>query len=156
MFGFVDISRGIDEPRVVSPLVGDRQALNEAIAAWAPVVGGGKVSEGDLSGIENKPAMLQMLKDARADAKRTLLVLDASFDGNEPETIPLMLSVNGSRPKRVQLARNGQGQPNDFAFNVVETLVSMCPAVVIDPSMECGRLRWGKGEGESLPPENML
>lgn len=149
LFGFVDISRGIDNPQVVKKLSGTRSTLNEAVSAWAPKLGGSTVSEAELQDIESKPVMLDMLKDSRPDIKRTLLVLDvsppSSNKGNQNATeVPILVSMNGGNLVRMPISMSGHG--DDLKYQVVETLVAVCPAIVIDPTMKCGRLRWGKGE----------
>lgn len=153
LFGFVDISRGVNNPKVVERLSGDRSSLNAAVEAWKPEMGGPKVTEDDLKGIESTPAMLDMIKDSRPDTKRTLLVLDASpskpkgeANSTTPE-VPILVSVNGGEFVRMPMPHRARDKASDdLKYEVVETLVAVCPAIVIDPSMKCGRLRWGKGE----------
>jgi hypothetical protein len=148
-FGLVDISRGVDNPQVVTKLNGDRSSLNEAMNAWSPQLGGPAVTEADLQGIESKPAMLQMIKDSRRDIKRALVILDVSppqegkSEKNSTE-VPILVSVNGG--KLVRMPMPEKGHIDDLKYEVVETLTAICPAIVIDPTMACGRLRWGKGE----------
>lgn len=151
LFGFVDISGGINNPQVLSKLSGDRSVLNAAVSTWAPKLGGPTVTEAELKGIESKPAMLEMLKDSRPDIKRTLLVFDvsppAAGKGNENATeVPILVSTNGGEFVRISTSSPGHAGRDDLKYQVVETLVAVCPAIVIDPTMKCGRLRWGKGE----------
>jgi hypothetical protein len=160
LFGFVDISRGIDDAQVVTRLSGDRSSLNAAMEAWKPEVGGQRVTKADLQGIESKPAMLAMLKDSRPDIKRTLLVLDASpakpkdADNSTTPEVPILVSVNGGDFVDMQMRSKSPAKESDeLKYEVIETLVAVCPAIVIDPSMKCGRLRWGKGESAEPPAE---
>jgi len=149
LIGLVDISRGVDNPKVVTKLNGDRSTLNAAMAAWAPQLGGPTITEADLQGIESNPTMLAMLKDSRPEIKRTLVVLDVSPPKPDEDTsnaaeVPILVSVNGGKLARMPMPR--KDHIDNLDLEVVDTLVAVCPAIVIDPSMACGRLRWGKGE----------
>lgn len=159
LFGLVDISRGVDNPKVVTKLSGDRNSLNSAMEAWAPQLGGPAVTEAELQGIESKPAMLDMIKDSRKDTKRALVILDVAppkpgNNGTENAAeVPILVSVNGGKFERVPMP--DKGHIDDLKYEVVETLVAVCPAIVIDPTMACGRLRWGKGESADPQAEGL-
>jgi len=120
LFAFIDISHGIDKaPLVLSPLTDDRTALVQALHRWQPNLGGSPVPAAQLQGLENRPEVLALLKDSRSSVRQTLLVLS----GPNPE--------------------NSAFQHNE---EIMQTLVSTCPAVVVKPQLQCGRMRWGAGE----------
>jgi len=136
LFGFLDVSHGARKPMRVSPLSQDRNALKAALQAWSPQLGGKPVTNADLQGFERREEVLAMLDVSRPSVRRTLLVLQAPPKAS-----------NGPAPRAhlvglMQLAAD----PFKRDKEIMELLVSTCPAVRIDPTMKCGRMRWGSGE----------
>lgn len=135
LFGYLDVSRGARKPVRVSPLSGDRKALKAALQAWSPQLGGKAVTNADLQGFEERPEVLAMLDVSRPSVRRTLLVLQP------PPKAP---------PSGAVKSHLGLLEVVDDPFKrdkeIMELLVSTCPAVRIDPTMPCGRMRWGNAE----------
>jgi len=135
LFGFLDVSHGARKPLKVSPLSADRKALTAALQAWSPKVGGKAVTNAELQGFEKQPEVLAMLDIARSSVRRTLLVLQAPSRPTGP----------AARPSHLGLIRLAD-DPFKRDKEIMELLVSTCPAVRIDPTMKCGRMRWGSAE----------
>lgn len=139
LFGFIDISPGLAQPLTVAPLGDDRQALSRVLDGWTPRMGGAPVTAGALQGLENRPELLAMLKNARPKARRTLLVL----------TLPPKDTVQNTSAVNFPMLLSAKSTGLTFDEQVMQFLTSVCPAVTIDPSLECGRMRWGHGSNNS-------
>lgn len=150
LFGFVDISRGLALPHTLAPLGDDRQALSHALESWSPKLGGSPVTASALKGLEDRPELLAMLRNARSEARRTLLVLTLP----PKETAGMSASPNKTADYFPILlgGRTFQNQTHkglEFDEQVMQFLTTVCPAVTIDPSLACGRMRWGHGSSSS-------
>lgn len=135
LFGFLDVSHGARKPIRVSPLSQDRNALTAALQAWRPQLGGKPVTNADLQGFEKRDEVLAMLDVSRPSVRRTLLVLQAPPKGSKKPALRSHLGL-------MHLAAD----PFKRDKEIMELLVSTCPAVRIDPTMKCGRMRWGSAE----------
>lgn len=134
LFGFLDVSRGARRATRISPLSDDREALLKALQSWHPLVGGSAVTSVEMQGFEQRPEVLAMLDTSRPSVRRTLLVLwppprkpEGSGDAQSAHLAGLQTS----------------GDPFTRDKEIMELLVSTCPAVRIDPELACGRMRWG-------------
>lgn len=149
LFGLIDISGGLQASRIVSPLSSDRSGLESALVSWHPSVGAPAVPSSQLQGIEHRPDMLSMLKNARAEVRRTLIVLTLpSVRGLAQSSMAAASKTPGYFPIFLGANVSSYGAQGDLEFDaeVMEFLSSICPAVTIDPSMPCGRMRWGHAE----------
>lgn len=139
LFGILDVSQGAAKPTRVSPLTEDRAALLKALQAWSPKIGGEAVTALQMQGFDSRPEVLAMLDIARASVRRTLLVMQPPpKKGQGPAQKPHLLGgfvQISSEPGSLE-----EGE------EIMELLVSTCPAVRIDPSLSCGRMRWGTAE----------
>jgi len=141
LFGFIDVSRGIEKAVRVSPLSDNREALIASLKSWKPKTGGKPVTIAHLQGVERRPEVLSMLKTSRPSVRRTLLVL-------QPPAKPQADASTQPNHLGGQIASKAKPAGVDpFAQDkeIMELLVSTCPAVRIDPNLKCGRMRWGHG-----------
>jgi hypothetical protein len=134
LFGFLDVSRGVEQTRVLTPLNDKRNDLVEQITSWRPKLGGKAVTALDLQGFEQRPEVLAMLNISRSNVRRTLLYMQL------PQRSPT--SAKSSNQEFLQ-AFHDKADPFARDHEIMEMLVSACPAIRIDPSMPCGRMRWG-------------
>jgi len=140
LFGFLDVSNGAGKAVRVSPLSDDREALTAALKAWGPLVGGKAVTSVEMQGFEQRPEVLAMLNISRPNVRRTLLVLQP------PARQPPASAF--SQPSHLGLAQTAS-DPFKRDKEIMELLVSTCPAVRIDPDLACGRMRWGSGSSDN-------
>lgn len=153
LFGFADASHGISETTVVAELGDDRAALKRALLAWAPEYGHAPPLGSEIQGLGNSPALLAMLQNARSGAHRTLLVLGGKND-------PFFVAHGGTQVVFANLPDMSTTLTNTsqmktaidkLNWDIMEALLQTCPAVALDPSLACGRMRWGSGSGEGVP-----
>lgn len=139
LFGFLDVSRGIEKAVRVSPLSDNREALIASLKSWRPKIGGKPVTIAHLQGVEKRPEVLSMLRTSRPSVRRALLVL-------QPPAKPHTQAFTQPSHAAGQIASK-PATVDPFAQDkeIMELLVSTCPAVRIDPSLKCGRMRWGTG-----------
>lgn len=145
LFGFLDVSRGAEKASVLSGLSGDRNALAETLQAWKPLLGGKAVTSLEMQGFEQRPEVLSMLNISRPSVRRTLLVLqlppkESRAEGSAPVETPHLVGLLATQTLADPFARDRQ---------IMELLVSTCPAVRIDPTLECGRMRWGSADASN-------
>lgn len=137
LFGFVDVSRGVKRTQMLTPLNDRRSELIERLESWRPQLGGKAVTALDLQGFEQRSEVLSMLNISRSKVRRTLLVMQ----------LPPRASPSAASSSSLFLeARHRKTDPFRRDREIMEMLVSACPAIRIDPSMQCGRMRWGKGD----------
>jgi len=138
LIGFADVSRGAKNAHVIAGLTDDRQALTKAVQSWRPQLGGMPVGLADLNGIEQDPALLAMLRRSRPGVPRTLLVLGTDRQGTGEPHLQLL-----ARNTTLSVAKSTVDPAAGLNWDVMEALLSACPAVVLDPELKCGRMRWG-------------
>jgi len=138
LFGFLDVSHGAGKPQRVSPLSDDRSALEKALQAWSPQAGGKAVTSVEMQGFDERPEVLAMLDISRPSVRRTLLVLQ-----------PPPKQPKGDAPKSHLGLVDVSSDPFKRDKEIMELLVSACPAIRIDPNLKCGRMRWGVAEDNS-------
>lgn len=173
LFGFIDASLGVDATKVVAPLGSSRQTLLASLEAWRPASDAVLVNPGELERLGESPAMLSMLRESRSGIKNVLLVLGTQHKDGKPSGGSSKVNTehkNIVQDKRKRVLPWGRqstiglstvlAQPGsaasapasdewNFNWDVMEALLSVCPAVALDPAMKCGRMRWGKSEGKS-------
>jgi len=136
--GFADVSQGAENVHVIAGLTDDRQVLAVALQSWQPQLGKKPVGLSDLNGIEQDPTLLAMLHHSRPGVPSTLLVLGS--DHPDADTPRLQLLAGNTS---LSVARSTADPGKGLDWDVMEALMSACPAVVLDPEMKCGRMRWG-------------
>merc|ERR1719507_2248973 len=138
LIGFADVSHGAGNAHVIAGLTDDRQALTKAVQSWRPQLGGMPVGLADLNGIEQDPALLAMLRRSRPGVPRTLLLLGTDRQGTGEPHLQLL-----ARNTTLSVAKSTVDPAAGLNWDVMEALLSACPAVVLDPELKCGRMRWG-------------
>lgn len=137
LFGFLDVSNGVAKPQKLSPLSQDRDALMKTLQAWKPLVGGNPVTSIEMQGFDQRPEVLAMLDVSRPSVRRMLMVLQPPANGRKAPVSHLGLAQSGTDPFKQDK-------------EIMELLVSACPAVRIDGELKCGRMRWGSGEDSGM------
>lgn len=145
-FALVDFSRGLAAgATVVTQLSSERKALLSAMEAWKPRFGdAASVSLAEQQGLQSRADLQDLLKGSRASVRRALLVLSPPKEGQggyssgAKQTV-LLANATGSE----DLVKSSAQAPSIPNKEVMSLLNGLCPAVVIDSSLECGRLRWG-------------
>lgn len=165
LFGFADASGGARGLRVVAGLDSDRRSLRTALSAWRP--GPIAIGHEGPEALAVNPELLGMIKasprESRGDVRRVLLVLGAEKEPSllaiPARNIPIAHPDDGGFDLALAAATGSPtkvgGNSSGWKFNweVMEALLQTCPAVRLDPSLECGRMRWGSGESGSIPSD---